>query len=279
MSRGSGSEGVVIGLLDGPVSTSHPDLAPARIRSVDDYSGVACTLTYSDACAHGTFIAGILAARRESRAPAICPGCTVLIRPIFQETTRDGRMPTATPDEVAQAILESVGAGARILNLSAATGGPSTRAEPRLEEALDYAASRGVVIVAAAGNQAALGSSVITRHHAVVPVVAYDRRGWPLSESNLGGSIGRRGLGAPGEGIESLGPAAGTRIAGGTSSASAFVTGALALLWSLFPEASGTELKRAVTDGGRRKTVTPPLLNADAALEAMERANGKVGVS
>src|SRR5918994_6961188 len=94
MSSTSGSARVHIGLLDGPVSTGHPDLAGARIRPVDGYSGVACSQTYSGACAHGTFIAGILAARRESRAPAICPGCTVLVRPIFRETTSDARVPT-----------------------------------------------------------------------------------------------------------------------------------------------------------------------------------------
>lgn len=274
MARSSGTAKVRVALLDGPVATNHPDLAGADIHAVGGYSGVACTRSYSSACAHGTFIAGILAARRESRAPAICPGCTLLVRPIFREAT-GGRLPTAAPDEVAQAIVESVAAGARILNLSAATGGPSMRTERALQEALDDAARRGVVVVAAAGNQGALGSSAITRHPWVIPVVAYDRRGWPTGESNLGSSTGIRGLGAPGEAVESLGPDGGMRMGGGTSPAAAFVTGAIALLCSLFPEASATELRSAVTDGGRRRSVTPPLLNADAALAPMERTFGK----
>ncbi len=274
MARSSGGARVRVALLDGPVSASHPDLAGAELHAVDRYSDAVCTRDRSGACAHGTFIAGILAAKRQSRAPGICPDCPLLVRPIFRETTSNGRIPTATPDEVARAITESVAAGAQVLNLSAATGEPSTRTERALQEALDYAARRGVVVVAAAGNQATLGSSVITRHPWVIPVVAYDRRGRPMTASNLGTSVGRRGLGAPGEGIESLGPEGGTRMGGGTSSAAAFVTGATALLFSIYPEASATTLKWAITNGGSRRSVTPPLLNADAALEAMERTFG-----
>jgi subtilisin family serine protease len=266
IARSGGSAGVSIGLLDGPVVTTHPDLAGARIRTVEDGSVASCTLPESGACAHGTFIAGILVARRGARAPAICPGCALLLRPIFRETHAGGRVPTATPDDVAQAIADCVGAGGRVLNLSAATVEPSTRVERRLHEALDYASARGTLVVAAAGNQATLGSSAITRHPWVIPVVACDRWGRPTGESNLGGSVGRRGLGAPGEAIESLAPGGGSRSGGGTSVAAAFVTGAVALLWSLFPAASAGEIKRAVSGAGRRRGVTPPLLDAEAAL-------------
>jgi subtilisin family serine protease len=279
MARSSGNARVRVALLDGPVSASHPDLAGAELCALDRYSDAVCIQDRSGACMHGTFIVGILAANRHSRAPGICPDCPVLVRPIFRETGGNGRVPTATPDEVAGAIAECVAAGARVLNLSAATGEPSMRAERALQEALDYATRRGVVVVAAAGNQATLGSSVITRHPWVIPVVAYNRRGRPMTASNLGTSIGRRGLGAPGEGIESLRPGGGTGMGGGTSSAAAFVTGAIALLSSLYPEASATALKWAITNGGSRRAVTPPLLNADAALGAMDRAFGRRGVA
>jgi subtilisin family serine protease len=156
---------------------------------------------------------------------------------------------------------------------------PSAATDRRLQDALDYAARLGVLVVAAAGNQATLGSSAITRHPWVIPVVAYDRRGRPTRDSNLGASIGRRGVGAPGEAIESLAPDGGVRVGGGTSSAAAFVTGALALLCSLFPEASPSEVKRAVISGGRRRTVTPPLMSGERALNAMERAFGRMDIA
>jgi subtilisin family serine protease len=52
--------------------------------------------------------------------------------------------------------------GARVLNLSIAFAQPSSRGERELEEALDYAAQLGVIVVAASGNQGTLVSSAIT---------------------------------------------------------------------------------------------------------------------
>lgn len=228
-----------------------------------------CSSLDSNACVHGTFVAGILVAKRDSQAPAICPDCTLLVRPIFTETTAEGRFPTASPDEVGRAIVDCVNAGARVVNLSAATGVPTTRAQPRLREALDYAGRRGSLVVAAAGNQAMLGSSEITRHPGVIAVVAYDLAGQPMNQSNYGRSLGRWGLGAPGDEIVSLaaGKAPGPRA--GTSYAAAFVTGAIALLWSIFPDADAGRLRRALSTGLRRATIIPPLLDAQAAFHRL----------
>lgn len=268
MARSSGSKDVAVALMDGSVATSHPDLAGASIRAVAGGAS-ACTQLQSSACDHGTFVAGILAARRGSRAPGICPDCTLLVRPIFQESANNGPVPAATPEELAEAIVECVDAGARTLNLSAATGEPSTRVERKLQESLDYAARRGALVVAAAGNQGMLGSSAITRHPWVIPVVGYDSRGRPMSQSNLGSSMGRRGLGAPGEAIKSLAARGAPLTLSGTSFAAPFVTGAIALLWSEFPAASAAEIRRAVTQSPRRTAVAPPLLNAGAAHAVM----------
>ncbi len=199
-----GTPETIVGLIDGPVMTQHPALASDRIRTI---RGICSELT-SVACLHGTFVAGILSAKRDSIAPAICPDCTLLVRPIFAETLLGTeQMPSATPQELASAVIECTEAGASVLNLSLGTERLTTLGERELEEALNYAARRGVIVVAAAGNEGTLGSSVITHHPWVIPVVACDRNGNPMAESNLGGSIGRRGLRAPGENITSLSPA------------------------------------------------------------------------
>jgi subtilisin family serine protease len=117
-----------------------------------------------EACRHGTFVAGVLLAKRGSAAPAICLGCSLLVRSIFPESaTENGKLPSATPQELAAAILEAIEAGTRLLNLSAAMVEPSSKGERALQVALDYAAQRGVVLIAAAGNQGLVGSSIITR--------------------------------------------------------------------------------------------------------------------
>jgi subtilisin family serine protease len=279
MERTSGSPEVTIGLIDGPVVTQHPDLAGEHIREIPGSNGATCTQANSTACLHGTFVAGILSARRNSSAPAICPGCTLLVRPVFADATSGlEHMPSATPKELAAAIIECIDAGARVINLSLALAQPSTRGEQSLEEALNQAVRRGVIVAAAAGNQGTLGSSAITRHPWVIPVVACDPGGRPMKESNLGRSLGRRGLMAPGDGITSLGAEGQALTLGGTSVAVPFVTGAAALLWSEFPSATAAQIKLAITRAStpRRASVVPPLLDVAAAHEIllMSQARG-----
>jgi subtilisin family serine protease len=269
---------VVIGLLDGPVATNHSELALESInRSIGGIRGAGgCTQAGSAACLHGTFTAGILSARRESLAPAICPGCSLLVRPIFEETPPDnGQMPSATAGELADAVLECIHAGARVLNLSVALTQPLFREEQKLEEVLDFAARRGCIVVAAAGNQGAIASSAITRHPWVIPVVGCDLRGRPTDESNLGGSMGKRGLRAPSNDVISLAAEGEPLTLRGTSVAAPFVTGAIALLWSVFPAATASRVRLTVRrpSMSRRSTVVPPLLDAWAAYEAMTRAS------
>ena len=272
MEIASGRAETIIGLIDGPVAKNHPDLAGDKIRDVLGKGNSQCTQTNGIACSHGTFVAGILCGKRDSVAPAICPNCTLLVRPIFVETTADSlQLPRTTPEELAKAIAECIEAGARVLNLSVALAQPSSGGQRELEEALNYALRRGCIAVAAAGNQGTLGSSAITRHSGVIPVVVCDRQGRPMNQSNLGRSIGRRGLRAPGDRVTSLGVAGQPLTLGGTSVAAPFVTGAIALLWSEFPTATATEVKFAVTQayGSRRTAIVPPLLDAWAAYQVM----------
>jgi subtilisin family serine protease len=276
MARTSGRPEIAIGLIDGPVALDHPDLAVENIREVPGKLPAACADAGDSACAHGTFIAGILLARRASVAPAIAPACSLLVRSIFAKTsTNEEQMPSASATELADAIIDVINTGARVINLSVALEGPSPASGRSLQDALDFALRRGVVVVAAAGNQGAVGGSVITRHPWVIPVIAYDLRGRPMNLSNLGASIGRCGLGAPGEAVTSLGVADPLTM-GGTSAATPFVTGAVALMWSEFPAATAAEVRFAATMAAapRRAAIVPPLLNAWASYQTMSKTRG-----
>ncbi|MGB0910986.1 MAG: S8 family peptidase [Nitrospirales bacterium] len=265
MKRTKGRPEIVVGLIDGPVMTQHAALTTDHIREVAGAQTSTCTIPSSLACIHGTFVAGILSASRDSNAPAICPDCTLVVRPIFPEMTNSyGAMPNTTPENLASAIVNVIENGARIVNLSLAIGTAAAQGHRQLQDALDFAASRHAVLVAASGNQGTIGGTVLTQHTAVIPVMAYDRYGQPLDLSNLGTSIGRNGLGGPGDEITSLGSSRNSHKMSGTSAATPFVTGAMALLWSLFPSTSVEQMKSAITQsiGQRRKSVVPPLLNA-----------------
>lgn len=265
MALTSGTPNVVIGLVDGPVSVGHPDLA-GKIRAVAGTSAV-CDDMASVACAHGTFVAGILAARRGAQAPAIAPGCTLMVRTIFREDAHESKVPNASPSQLAGAIVDCVDAGARILNLSVAVTGRSFGTERDLQDAVDYSCRRGVLIFAAAGNQGAVASSTIIRHPWVVPIVAYKEDQKLLPLSNIGRSIGLRGLGASGNDVRSLSPTGESTVASGTSVAVPFASGAAALLWSLLPHATAAQVRNAMLESVRSgsRSIIPPLLNAEGA--------------
>ena len=269
---------VVIGLIDGPVAVDHPGLAADCIRQVPGKLEGACSIKNSVACVHGTLVASILSAKRGSYTPGISPECTLLVCPIFAEALSDNDiMPSATPEELSEAIFATINAGARIINLSAALIQPSAKGKTDLKESLDYAMRRGVIVVAAAGNQGAIGGTVITSHPWVIPVAACTEQGQPLNYSNLGASIGAHGLSAPGANITSLGPDGDPLTFSGTSAAAPFVTGAIALLWSEFPNATAGELKLAVTQthAPRRRTIVPPLMDARKAYQVMATNHGR----
>jgi hypothetical protein len=64
LDRTSGGAEVSIGLIDGPVLLPHPELASEHIREVPGKLRGTCARNDSIACVHGTFVAGILSARR-----------------------------------------------------------------------------------------------------------------------------------------------------------------------------------------------------------------------
>ncbi|HVO63798.1 MAG TPA: S8 family serine peptidase [Terriglobales bacterium] len=273
MSRSKGRRDVKVALIDGPIALGHPDLNRSRIQELPTNVHGSCSRLESMACMHGTFVAGMLVARRGTAAPAICPDCTLILRPIFPEhSSHNHSMPSATPAQLASAIHDSVRAGARVINLSAAITDSSAIGERHLQDALDYAAHRSVLVVAAAGNRGTVGGSVITGHPWVIPVVACDMQGRPTAESNLGSSIGRRGLAAPGENIVSLSGDGKTQSTSGTSAAAPFVTGTIALLQSEFTAAGAAQIMLALTHKDQhRRSIAPPLLDAWAAYEALSR--------
>ena len=174
----SGRSEIAVGMVDGPIAISHADLARSSVRELAEDARAQCAQTSSAACVHGTFVAGILSAKRGSAAPAICPDCTLLVNPVFSETATGGsaEQPSATPEELAAAILECIEAGARVVNLSLAVTRSSSKGERALKLALDHAARHGVIIVAAAGNQGTVGGTTITSHPWVIAVAACDRK-------------------------------------------------------------------------------------------------------
>ena len=58
MEQSSGNPEVMIGLIDGPVLTKHPDLAGKKLSDITENNSATCTQANNTACLHGTFVAG-----------------------------------------------------------------------------------------------------------------------------------------------------------------------------------------------------------------------------
>ncbi|MEU3664536.1 S8/S53 family peptidase [Streptomyces sp. NPDC032940] len=268
MARTSGATDLRVGLADGPVIVDHPGLSTSKIEwsSAKD---VANREADDVAALHATSVAGVLVAGHQSGALGMCPGITLVTRSVFGSPAARSAG-TATWMELTDALLDLANSGVRIVNisLSLATG---THEEVRaVQDALDYVAAHDVIVVAAAGNEGTIGSTVVTRHRSVLPVVAYDLQGRPGRMSNIGRSIGLRGVGVMADGLMSLGAYGGLRPFGGTSAAAAVVTGAIALILSELPKTSPEELISAMKGvPSRRTSVVPPLMNARIAFESL----------
>jgi len=129
MQLANGRTETTIALIDGPVATATLNWSSTRIREIPGEMGGTCARANSAACLHGTFVAGILLCKRGSAAPGICPNCTLLIRPIFAETTAaNSQDAKCDPGELATAIIDCIDAGAHVINLSAALAQPSSKA-------------------------------------------------------------------------------------------------------------------------------------------------------
>ncbi|MEM7391436.1 MAG: S8 family serine peptidase, partial [Verrucomicrobiota bacterium] len=121
-----------------------------------------------------------------------------------------------------------------------------------LRDAVDDAAAEGILFVAAAGNDGVDTDS--SPHYpssmnnaGLISVAATDRNDGRALFSNYG--LTSVDLGAPGVAIFSTEPGNSYGLKNGTSMATPHVAGAAALLWSLVPEASWTEIRDAILSG------------------------------
>jgi hypothetical protein len=147
----------------------------------------------------------------------------------------------------AAGIDAAVASGARVINISLGTTAGSLG--PTFEAALQRAVDAGVIVVAAAGNDATdaahwpSGYSVDPRYAGlVVGVGALNASGGIASFSNRASAAGGGFLFAPGEAVVSNCTAASCLSGSGTSFAAPHVSGGAALLLQVFPNMSGRQV-------------------------------------
>lgn len=234
---------------------------------VDDAHGwdfVSNSPALMDEHGHGTHIAGIIGAK-----DGVAPRVSLMILKYYDAET--GGLDNLA--NTVRAIHYAVDMGANIINYS---GGGILR--NRLEEeAIKYAASKGVLVIAAAGNEG-VNSDFFPFYPAdydlpnIISVGAIDRTGALLNVSNYGqGSVD---IAAPGKNIYSTLPGGRYGYMTGTSQATAFVSGVAALMMAKDESLKQPEaLKHRLMSSGRSlaslkgKIGSGQLLNATLALQ------------
>ncbi|WP_406109036.1 type VII secretion-associated serine protease mycosin [Micromonospora globbae] len=231
----SKGDGVIVAVPDTGVDP-HPDLRGNLLPGIDVIAGGSGD-GREDPNSHGTSMAGLIAAHGVSNnegALGIAPRAKVL--PIRSSTAEN----FGSPDDLAVGIEYAISKGARVISIS--SGGSSTS---RLIRAIEAALAADIVVVAAAGNAPRQGSiGYPATHPGVLAVGGTDRSGNRVPVSLIGPALD---VAAPGADIYSTSYDGKYSKGTGTSSATAIVAGAVALIRSKYPHLPAREVVHRLT--------------------------------
>ncbi len=235
---------------------------------------VADNADVSDDNDHGTHDAGIVAARRDNGigGSGIAPDATIMPVKVLNAAMAGDN------DKLARGIRYAVDEGARILSVSI-NGDTDTN---DLDSAVRYAGEHGAIIVAAAGNNArdidlTQSFPASLQDPAILTVAADTATGGLWSGSNTG--LRSVDLSAPGELILSTARGSAYQTRTGTSAATPFVAGALALLSSARPDLPTSVLRDALLSTARRSSGLASLLSSGGRLDVATALHRVLGAS
>lgn len=213
-----GDSGVVIAIIDTGVDLDHPDLAD---KLVAGYDFVNLDTVADDDNGHGTHCAGIASARTNNGLGIAGVGFNCSLMPI-KALNSSG---SGTYSAIINGIIWATDNGANVISMS--LGGSS--GSSALQEAVNYATERGVVVVAAAGNSNTSSPMYPAYYENCIAVGSTDSFDNKSSFSNYGTWVD---VAAPGSGIYSTYVGGGYATLSGTSMATPHVAGLAGLLWS-----------------------------------------------
>ncbi|MDQ7092367.1 S8 family serine peptidase [Desulfosporosinus sp. PR] len=235
--------GITVAVVDTGVDLNHPDLKDNILPGYNAITGVTGGTTIQDNNGHGTHVSGIIAAEANGIG-VVGVAYQAKILPV-KALTKQGE---GTDDCIADGITWAADHSAKIINLSLGSDSESDV----LKEALQYAADKGCLIVAAGGN---LEDNLTTISYPaadplVLAVTATDSNDQIASFSLPGPQAG---LAAPGVNIASdyWQNSSGYASLDGTSMASPFVAGAAALVWSAHPDLNAQQVRVALENSAR----------------------------
>jgi serine protease len=230
---------------------------------------------------HGTHVAGTIAQSTNNNYGVAGIAYEASLMPLKVLSAEGG----GTITDIAEAIRYAADQGADVINMSLGGSGDTGV----LREAIEYAHSKGVVVVAAAGNSSTSSAAYPSRYPNVIAVAALDATGMKAPYSNFGAGVD---ISAPGGSTQNNNPAGGilqntidpetgssvfTSLQG-TSMAAPHVAGVAALIKSVGvedPEQVAEALKKSarVMPGDELNHFGAGQLDADAAVKLAQKGN------
>jgi type VII secretion-associated serine protease mycosin len=247
----SKGNGVTVAVLDTGVDVTAPDLS-GDVTVGPDYTEGADPLGYTPPLEHGTYIASLIAGHGSGPGNTlgvmgVAPEAKILAvrvilddgEPGLQAYNQDNRFANA----ISNGIYYAVRHGATVINMS--LGSADTISS--LRAAIAYAVSKGVVVVASAGNNGTSSGFAPYIYPAsftgVIAVAAVTSSGTRAFFSEQNSSVL---LSAPGVGVIGAGPGGEYLDAEGTSPSAALVSGVAALIRSRYPALSPALVTQAL---------------------------------
>ncbi|HPZ18295.1 MAG TPA: S8 family serine peptidase [Fervidobacterium sp.] len=249
--------GVTVAVLDTGIDATNPELQGQVIKgySASSDKEIPAGTDSSYGGAHGTHVSGTIAAKKDGRGiVGISPNVKLMPIVIFS--------PFYAGDErVAAGIEWAVDNGAKVLSNSWGGLGYSIT----LKRAIDYALSKGVVVVVAAGNSTSYQSFLYPANYPGVIQVGAVENTNPYRTANFSNRSPMLSVGAPGKNILSTVPQNGSMgyeggfeidgvyydIMSGTSMATPHVSALAALILQKYPNAQPWQVRKLLQDGAQ----------------------------
>lgn len=279
--------GVTVAVLDTGVEADHPDLV-GNVLAAKDMIGFGAQEGDRAWARHGTAMAGIIAGHGHGPGNAdgvmgIAPEAKILpVRVILEDgDSARGKARSTRGNALAEGIRWAADHGADVINLSLGDDSASAHPEPAEDEAIQYALKKNVTVVASAGNGGKKGDHVSypAAYPGVIAATAVDRFG---ARADFSTRRWYATVSAPGDDVVIADPDHKYYEGWGTSAASAFVSGAVALVKAAHPGLTPAQVKQLLEDtardapaGGRDDSRGFGMVDPAAAIKAAGRLKPK----